>query len=492
MTTMDGVEDRDLEEVLADRAARSSRDGDAALLAAVSSRVHVTRQDRLVPLMPLRWERVAWVASVATALVIGLGVGVLGPRWLAAVGSTASAPASMGASTFPTQSAVPAPSSWVPDGDAVPLLPQQLAAAIPRHEGEVVVVQGRMEPGRRACPTGPAGCWVGTLDGDDGPEIFGDPQVVSGWTGGASGYLVLRVRDGTVRYIGTLKPHDESVVSWKPSELATLHPSEWSGSLFLVYGSVQGAPCRGGTTCPTVTIGDRAGDGSGDTIVLNAMRGTGSLPSTGDRSFIVQPTFVGEWQAVSWLPASARLRIHPVPTCDGVDGDLCAALADLAIGDTPGVVAVDVGPFEVRCQPNTRCARPSFTNEVVATLPDGSGRAWGCTADASGLSCQARSAEELSALGTVRVVVGGAPSRYVVFVNDQGSDFDLTVDGTRTVQLTRGRWQMLSYDVAPPGPASDMCPSTLDVDAGAQLELRITVTNGVCTPEVAPDASPRS
>ena len=80
----------------------------------------------------------------------------------------------------------------------------------------------------------------------------------------------------------------------------------------------------------------------------------------------------------------------------------------------------------------------------------------------------------------------------MVFTNAQGTSFDLTVDRTATISLTRGQWQMFSTDVPPPGPPNDLCSSTLDVHPGDRLELRITVTNGVCAQQVAPDASPRS
>jgi hypothetical protein len=137
MIARSGIDDRELVEVLTDRAGRAMRDDDQVLLAAVVTRVRATRQDRLRPRIPIRWERVAWVASVAAALVIGLGLGVSGPRWLGVVGSTATPLGTVGAApsatlTFPPRSQVPIPSSWLPDGAAIPLLPGQLAAAIPR------------------------------------------------------------------------------------------------------------------------------------------------------------------------------------------------------------------------------------------------------------------------------------------------------------------------------------------------------------------------
>ena len=92
----------------------------------------------------------------------------------------------------------------------------------------------------------------------------------------------------------------------------------------------------------------------------------------------------------------------------------------------------------------------------------------------------------------VRIVVEGVASRYVVFIDANGSSFDLVVDGTTTVQLTRGRWDMYSTDVPPPGPPNDLCPGTLDVQPGSQLELRITVTNGACSHAIGLDVSPGS
>ncbi len=187
------------------------------------------------------------------------------------------------------------------------------------------------------------------------------------------------------------------------------------------------------------------------------------------------------WTFVGWVAGDA-IRTQPVPTCDGVDGDLCAALADLAVGDTPDVVSIDVGPFGWQ-RLHTRSSRRSPTDraEPGSATPKGASSA----AD-HGL------VRSPTALAIVRVVVDGVASRYVVFTNAQGMSFDLTVDRTATISLTRGEWQMFSTDVPPPGPPNDLCSSTLDVHPGDRLELRITVTNGVCAQQVAPDASPRS
>jgi len=198
---------------------------------------------------------------------------------------------------------------------------------------------------------------------------------------------------------------------------------------------------------------------------------------------------------VGALTGPSALRTQPVPTCDRVEGDLCATVAAHAVGETPDLVAIDVGLFGARCPANARCAAPpdgGYPYEVVATLADGSGRAWICTADATGLSCQPRFGDDQSALVPVRIVVEGVASRYVVFIDANGSSFDLVVDGTTTVQLTRGRWDMYSTDVPPPGPPNDLCPGTLDLQPGSQLELRITVTNGACSHAIGLDVSPGS
>jgi hypothetical protein len=316
-----------------------------------------------------------------------------------------------------------------------------------------------------------------------------------GWTGGAAGFLVMRIVDGSPRYVGMLRPRRDSIGPWKPSELAAIDPGERPGSLFLVDGSVRGVPCAGGTTCERVIVGDD--DGVGDTIQIPPTPGWEALRTPGGAWFIVRPWSVGPWEVIGWMAHSGRVSTQPVPTCDQVDGGLCAALADRAVGDTPEVVSIDVGRLHDRCVRPAGCPLPAhggpvFTHEVTATLNDGSGRSWVCAATSSDLSCVAHPATEPSALGTVRVVVDGAASRYVVFVNDHGTDFDLTVEGTKTLQLTRGRWEMYSAEVAPPGPLNDVCPSSLHIEPGAQLELRISVTNAICSHDVGPDASTRS
>ena len=126
-----------------------------------------------------------------------------------------------------------------------------------------------------------------------------------------------------------------------------------------------------------------------------------------------------------------------------------------------------------------------------------SGGAWICDAEGSELAADHALVRSPSALAIVRVVVDGVASRYAVFTNAQGMSFDLTVDRTVTISLTRGQWQMFSTDVPPPGP-----PRPLFVHArrppGRPPGTPHRGDHGGCaqrsrrTPARGPDALPRT
>ena len=381
-------------------------------------------------------------------------------------------------------------------GLKIPMLPEQLAAAIPRLDGQLVIVQGRMDPERVPCPTGPAGCWAGRLAGYAGPPILAAPDGPADWDGSAVGRPVLAIDHGEARYVGQLGMSGAMRVA-HPSTL--VKPLDDADGLVLVEGRVN-ADC--GASSGGCSIGIDDGISAGE-VLQPVLAEPGRPPAHGGVGrFVLRwgdvahscPSTTGPgapscaspiglpWTFVGWVAGDA-IRTQPVPTCDGVDGDLCAALADLAVGDTPDVVSIDVGPFGGNVF--TRGRRDAH-RRIGQSLDDC------CDTEGSELGCRSRFGTEPNALAIVRVVVDGVASRYVVFTNAQGMSFDLTVDRTATISLTRGQWQMFSTDVPPPGPPNDLCSSTLDVHPGDRLELRITVTNGVCAQQVAPDASPRS
>ena len=403
MTGPTGVDDRELEAVLAGRATRSARADDRELLAAVGQRIAATGQVRLVPLVPVAWERVAWLGSIAVALMIGLTAGLVGPRWLQGIGATA-VPSATGETTSPTATTLEA--STGERGLKIPMLPEQLAAAIPRLDGQLVIVQGRMDPERVPCPTGPAGCWAGRLAGYAGPPILAAPDGPADWDGSAVGRPVLAIDRGEARYVGQLGMSGAMRVA-HPSTL--VKPLDDADGLVLVEGRVN-ADC--GASSGGCSIGIDDGISAGE-VLQPVLAEPGRPPAHGGVGrFVLRwgdvahscPSTTGPgapscaspiglpWTFVGWVAGDA-IRTQPVPTCDGVDGDLCAALADLAVGDTPDVVSIDVGPFADRCArscplPAHGVDAPPLTHEVTATLTDGSGRSWACDSEGSDLGCR--------------------------------------------------------------------------------------------------------
>jgi hypothetical protein len=508
MTSPNGVDDRELEELLAGRAARAARGDDHALLAAVRTRVRATHQDRLVPLIPVRWERMAWLASVAVALVIGLGAGLVGPRWLAAIGSTASP--SITASGSPSSSSpgsLPSPTSSptiVPtQAHSIPLLPEQLAAAATESEGQLVVVRGRMDPVRLPCPVGPAGCWAGRLAGYDGDPIFGAPDVDPNWSGGGGGSFVLRIQDGKPWYVGQLYERDGSIGPFRASTLPVTTDDDPLVTPTFVLAEGALGPCRDVGDCalnPVLT--DVADPGAGVLLQRGApiteersgllvLRGADPRCFTAGTPDDPCPT-VSPWTFLGWV-AGDTMRAGPVPTCDRVEGDVCSSLGafvarQLLLERSPrdDLRAVHVGPVE----PPSGSSEHPFV--VLATRVSGTTRAWGCDAERTGddeveVRCDQVPSGDLRAAASLEFVLEGTDERQVIIYDGQGTSWEFTLRGTETRQLAPDHYFLMVVEELPGRVAGDLCSKALPIEGGERLRIVTRVRDGVCDLQVLPN-----